>query len=141
MVIVIDSREQLPYEFKGFSVGTAKLDAGDYSIAGHESKVACERKSKADAYGCVGSGRKRFEAALGRLSVVQSPCIVIEADLADFATPPPYTKINAAQAVGSYISWSQKYRIPVFFCGGRAAAERVVIRWLAAYLRHLKEAA
>ena len=47
-VIIIDSREQIPYEFEGSQVGTLK--SGDYSLDGFQDRVAVERKSKADLY-------------------------------------------------------------------------------------------
>ena len=136
-VIVIDTREQLPYTFDGMQTVRLKLDAGDYSLLGHQSHVAVERKSKADAYGCVGGGRKRFERALARLAEVSRPAIVIECSLMDFTVPPPRTRINAAQAVGSYIKWACIYRIPIFWCDDRAQSERVTVRFLLAYLKHL----
>lgn len=138
MRIVIDTREQLPYEFAGFETERAKLNAGDYSLAGFQSRVSVERKSLGDAFACVGGSRKRFVRHLQLLAVLDSPAIVIEASLDIFAQGHPRTRITGAQAVGSFISWSQEYRIPVFFCPDRAYAERVVIKWLAAYLRHVK---
>jgi ERCC4-type nuclease len=135
--IVIDTREQLAYGFDGFFTERRKLDTGDYSLVGYENRVAVERKSKADAYGCVGAGRDRFERCLRRLGEIERPAVVIEADLADFAVPPPRTRITAAQAVGSYVSWSCTYRIPIFFCGTRAYSERVTLRWLMAFLKHV----
>ncbi len=40
-------------------------------------------------------------------------------------------------AVGSYISWSCKYRIPVFWCHNKLYAERITVRFLMAYLKHV----
>ena len=136
--IVIDTREQLPYVFAGFRTERAKLDAGDYSLAGLQSRVSVERKSVGDAYGCVGGGRKRFVRHLQLLAQLASPAIVIEASLDVFAQGHPRTRITGAQAVVSFISWSEEYRIPVFWCPNREYAERVTLKWLAAYLRHLK---
>jgi ERCC4-type nuclease len=137
--IVIDTREpvETAYKFAGFKTVRQKLETGDYSILGHESRVTVERKEHGDAYGVVGANRERFERELERLAKFECPAIVIEADLADFATPPPYTRIVAAQAVGSFVSWSVRYRIPVWFCHGRREAERVTLRILGAYLEHL----
>ena len=135
--IIIDTREQQPYAFAGFNTIVRGLKTGDYSLDGHTDRVAVERKSTEDAYGVIGAGRERFEREVQRLSVFVAPAIVIEGDLADFADPPQYTRITAAQAVGSFISWGTHYRIPVWFCHGRREAERVTVRILAAYLKHL----
>ena len=138
--IIIDTREQLPYEFLGIaSVQRGTLATGDYSLSQHEQSVCVERKSKSDAWGCVGGGRQRFTACLARLGAIGSPAIVIEASLDEFARPPARTRLTAAQAVGAYISWSQEFRIPIFFCPSRAYAERVCLRWLLSYWRHLHD--
>jgi len=131
-----EKRKAQPYTFIGYKTVTRALATGDYSLAGYEDRVTVERKTKEDAYKCVGKARKRFEECLGRLGRLQSPCIVIEASLDDFCVPPSYTKIGAAKAAGSYISWAQEYRIQVFWCPSREWAERVTLKWLMAWWRH-----
>jgi len=135
--IIIDTREQKPYEFSGQQTKRQGLQVGDYSLVGHESACVCERKSKEDAWGCVGGSRSRFRSCLQRLAGVTYPAIVIESDLRDFSVAPARSRLTAAHAVGSFISWSQEFRIPIFFCPNRAYAERVTLRWLLAYWRHL----
>ena len=135
--IVCDTREQKAYEFSGFRTVRKKLDCGDYAWLGHEGECVVERKEKSDAWACVGASRHRFVACLIRLAQVRSPAIVIEASLDDFCNPPSRTRLTPAQAVGAYISWSQEYRIPVFWCPSRAYAERVCLKWLLAFQRHL----
>ena len=133
--ILIDTREQLPYSFRSYESRIATLKTGDYSLAGYEQRVAVERKSKEDAYGCVGANRKRFIECLERLAEIEHPAIVIESNLVDFSIPPSRTRIDQRMAVGSYISWSCKYRIPVFWCDNRAYAEQVVVRYLASFVK------
>ncbi|RPH47035.1 MAG: hypothetical protein EHM91_06585, partial [Planctomycetota bacterium] len=67
--IVVDTREQRPYRFDPqFVVVTRRaLPAGDYSIAGHETAVAIERKSLGDFVTSVIHERERFERELARL--------------------------------------------------------------------------
>jgi len=134
--IVIDTREQRPFTFSGYDSVIATLSTGDYSLLGYEDRVAVERKSKEDAYGCVGTGRRRFIDCLKRLAELDRAAIVIERSIEDFAVPPARTRIDARMAVGSYISWSCQYRIPVFWCESRAYAERVTVRFLAAYVKY-----
>ena len=135
--IIIDTREQLPFTFAGYETRIATLQTGDYSLAGYEDVVAVERKSKEDAYGCVGGGRRRFVECLERLAALDRAAIVIERSIEDFdQNPPPRTRIDSRMAIGSYISWACKYRIPVFWCANRAYAERVTVRFLAAYVKH-----
>ena len=135
--IAIDTREQLRYMFDGYESFRTTLTTGDYSLEGFENRLAVERKNHADAWGCLTEGRKRFERCLERLSALDRAAIVIEASMAEFCVPPPQIKrVNAATAMGSYISWSTKYRIPVFFAENRQWGERVVLRILAAYYKH-----
>ena len=136
--IIIDTREQAPFTLSGYETRIATLKAGDYSLEGYEGKVAVERKSKEDAYGCVGSSRRRFVECLERLASLERAAIVIERGIEDFdQNPPVRTKIDSRMAIGSYISWSCKYRIPVFWCHNRLYAERITVRFLAAYLKHV----
>ncbi len=135
--IAIDTREQLRYMFDGYESYRTTLTTGDYSLEGFESVLAVERKNHSDAWGCLTEGRKRFERCLERLSQLDRAAIVIEASMAEFCIPPPQIKrVNAATAMGSYISWSTKWRIPVFFAENRQWGERVTLRILAAYFKH-----
>lgn len=135
--IAIDTRENLRYMFDGYESFRTTLATGDYSLEGFEDRLAVERKNHSDAWGCLTDGRKRFERCLERLALLDRAAIVIEASMAEFVVPPPQIKrVNAATAMGSYISWSTKYRIPVFFAENRQWAERVVLRILAAYYKH-----
>ena len=141
--IVIDSNEvqgnHLGYRFSGIDSTVKHLETGDYSLEGLEDRVAVERKSKEDAYGCAGKGRTRFMHCMGRLSKLDRACVVIEADLADFAVPPAYTRLSAAQAVGSYVSWMVRFGVPVIFAGNRAYAERVTVRFLEAFEKYCEK--
>lgn len=136
--IIVDSREKNPWSLTGFDTIRGTLHAGDYSLEGYESRVAVERKSKEDAWGCVGGNRRRFVDCLERLAGLDRAAIVIECSLSEFAVKPPYVKrVTAATAVGSYISWSARYRLPIFWADNRHYAERVAVRFLAAYLKHV----
>ena len=148
--ILIDQREKRPYAFDGMETLTTHLKTGDYSIEGLEDRVVVERKSPQDAWGCVGASRKRFVRELERMAEFHRAAIVIEASLAEFAKPPIVEKrdgtiitpsVSVAQAVGSYMSWSVKFGIPVYWCPdaelpGRVYAERITLRFLASYVKH-----
>lgn len=94
--IVVDTREQLPYTFDGLHTDRsapggrrrivvdrriATLQQGDYSLVGHESRVAVERKSLADLFGTLGQGRERFQRELLRLAGLDRAAIVVESSL------------------------------------------------------------
>lgn len=95
-VIVVDTREQLPFAFGGIradashhrrplQVQTVRrcLPAGDYSLAGHETQIAIERKSAADLFHTLGAGRRRFQAELSRLDSYTVAAVIVEADWSD----------------------------------------------------------
>jgi DNA excision repair protein ERCC-4 len=135
--IAIDTREQLRYMFDGYESYRTTLATGDYSLEGFEDRLAVERKNHADAWSMLTGERKRFERCLERMARLDRAAIVIEASMAEFCVPPPQVKrVNAATAMGSYISWSTKYRIPVYFAENRQWGERVTLRVLAAYYKH-----
>lgn len=135
--IVIDTREQLPYKFKD-SV-TKTLKSGDYSLLGLESSVAVERKTKKDAYGSCGKNRVRFEKELVRLSLFDYSAIVIEASLSSLLTPPPYSRMSPLVVVNSFVSWSVKYGIHVFFASNRKCSRNLVQLILGKYWKYRRE--
>ena len=66
MRVVVDSREQAPYDFAGAScyagttVEQGTLSTGDYAPKGLEHLCAVERKSLPDFVACLGRERARF---------------------------------------------------------------------------------
>jgi DNA excision repair protein ERCC-4 len=137
--VAIDTREQLPYAWEGVTCQQATLVAGDYSIIGMESVVAVERKAWPDFYGCLTTGRERFENSLHRLASVRYPAVVIEASMDDFLRPFTYvaaggrrcrSKLPPLVAQNSLLSWGARYRIPMLLCGERSAASRMTLQHL-----------
>lgn len=132
--IAIDTREQRPYEFPGAEVCT--LSSGDYSIVGLINQVAIERKSKADAYSSLGYGRARFRRELERLALFDYAAIVVEDSLPGFLHPPPFSKMSPRSAIGSLLSFSIRYRVPVFFAGDRAHGQALTHKLLQVYFKN-----
>ncbi len=138
LTIVVDTREQLPYAFRGADVDTARgtLASGDYSISGLESEVTVERKSLVDLFGTVGRGRARFERELERMSGMSFAAIVVEATLEDvLRRPPQRARISPRAVVGSLLSWQVRYGVHVVFAGDRRLAESTTLRLLEKYVR------
>lgn len=128
MTILVDTREQRPYEYPG--AVTRTLRSGDYSIEGMEHLVAVERKTKPDAYSSLGRWRDRFERECSRLSGYQYAAIVVESTLPDFLLPQPFSKVYPQSAMCSLLSWSVKYGLPVFFAGDRSHGQAVTFHLL-----------
>lgn len=126
--VVVDSREQRPWEFPGVPTEVRKLEAGDYSVAGLEARVALERKSLVDLYGTVGRGRNRFERELELLSKLDFSAIVIEADLfAIVRRPPRRSRLSPKAVIRSLVAWSQRYGVHVLPAGSRELAQRMAL--------------
>src|SRR4030042_1436470 len=84
MKILIDTREQMPFSFKGYEVEPepATLPCGDYSLPGFQDRVAVERKELNDLIGCLmDDNRARFERELARARHYDLFAVVVEAPL------------------------------------------------------------
>lgn len=137
--IVIDTREQEPY---GFACPTVrqKLDAGDYSVAGHEDAVAVERKTLADFTSTVIHESDRFAAELERLVGHSAACVVVEADLDAVLRGREGRQLRGASpasVLGAAVHITVTYGIPVFWCGTRQAACAFTEQYLRAFVRSL----
>lgn len=145
--IVVDSREQLPYEFSGMEGPAGEtmvvptvvngLASGDYSIEGMEDWVAVERKSMEDLFGSVTWGRDRFEREIERLHDLACPkesaagfaAVVVEATWPEIMAPAEYrpgweNRTDPRSVEGTIVSWSIRYpRVHWWLCGDRRGAE------------------
>ena len=128
--IIIDSREQLPWEFRNLPSEPGTLSAGDYSIKGLEHLIACERKSLDDLLSCVGIHRDRFRRELQRLRAYRFRALVVEADYAQLEAGGWRSKIKPACVLGSLAAWQCQYELPVMLCGSHEAAGRFAERFL-----------
>lgn len=146
--IVIDSREQTPFAFAGLRADARQqyrslvvptvvrgLGQGDYSIVGHEDRIACERKSLSDLFGTLGQGRERFERELHRLQALEWACVVIEAPWRTILSDPPeHSSLNPKTVFRSVVAWQQRFPgVHWWACEDRRMAEvvtfRVLERW------------
>lgn len=142
MKILIDSREQRPFEFASFNVApeTAALPCGDYSLPGFVDRVAVERKSLDDLIGCLkGKDRDRFERELARGGHYELFAVVVESSLADVSRGRYKSEMKPHSALQSIIAFQVRYRVPFLWCGSRKAAEYVTHGLLCKYLREITE--
>lgn len=153
-VVAVDSREQLPWTFQGIIISgrrwiiptkTATLATGDYSIAGHESRLSIERKSVDDLLGSIAAGNRRFRAEHERMADIVKfgqpsggfACIVIEGclstvcDMLDDPLSP--RRIGSEVVLGITASWPMRYQVPWFWSGDRRRAELLTFRIMAKF--------
>ena len=139
MVVIQDSREQLPFTFEheryaDVQIQSGTLNIGDYSLRGLEDKVAVERKSLPDLVQCLGRERSRFERELQRGMALDAFTVVVEASWSDLASGNFRSQINPHAACQSVLAFMARYRLPFLFAGSRAAAEYSVWGFLHQYL-------
>lgn len=127
LVVAVDSREQLPYEFEG--ARTVTLRTGDYSVLGIEDKVAIERKRPEELYACAGRDRERFIHELERLATHQYAAIVVEGTLADLLSS-NWSAVSHRAVINSLVAWSIRYGVHVWLAGDRALAQALTLRLL-----------
>ena len=140
MVIIVDSKEKIPYRFDNFrplpEIKVANLPTGDYTVEGFEDKIVVERKSLIDAFGTFGKGRKRFENELERMVDFEYAAVVIEGDwIQILRNPPARSSFNPKSFYASVIAWQQRYHVHFWACPNRAFAERTTYRILERFLK------
>ena len=138
ITIKIDSREQQPYSFDGpVEVGT--LSTGDYSICGLENHVAIERKTLDDLIGCLTQGREWFERELHRGRALDYFALVVETSLSAIANGQYRSKMLPKSAMQSLLTFSIRYKLPIWFCESRTYAQRVTESLLLKFGREIEK--
>lgn len=142
MKIIIDNREQLPFTFERFTgvvIERGTLPTGDYSLPGHESRIACERKEVSDLIACLqGGNRERFERELARGSCMVHFAVLVEATLEDIGHGRYRSNMKPKAALQSIFAFMIRYRVPFLFCGNRNGAEYVCHSLLSKFLYELE---
>ncbi len=128
---MVDRREKLPL-WEGCK--TATLLTGDYTVDGYHGSIAVERKSLADLFGSLGGKggvrRKRLLREFARLSLMRYGAVVIEGGYPDLFSFPHRGRISAPAVIGSILSWSAAYRVPVWMAGTRVGARNLIKTYL-----------
>jgi len=134
--IIIDTREQTPWEFEHYTTANHKLDTGDYSIQGLEHLFTIERKKSVSEI-ANNITEPRFKDVLQRLQQFQHKFILLEFTLNNVLDYPvgstvPKKMWNTMKITGKYIlkhltEINIKYGIHTIYCGNRDNAEEVAL--------------
>jgi DNA excision repair protein ERCC-4 len=134
--IIVDTREQMPWEFGFHTTSRRKLDTGDYSIEGFENILAVERKKSVSAI-ATNLTESRFPDVLKRLSEIKHNFILCEFTLEEVYKFPegsdiPQSKRDKLRISGKYIvkrliEIQMDYNIPIIFCEDHDLAERYAV--------------
>ncbi len=136
--IVIDSKEQLPYQFpEGINVEVKHLKTGDYSLKGYEDCVGLERKSLDDyVKSLVEPDRTREFKKINRMKQLNLALYLVEGSLEDIANHRYNSGITPESVIGTTASIILDYNIPILFCSNRNIAADVCLRFLRMYYEH-----
>jgi ERCC4-type nuclease len=122
MVIIVDTREKNEYTFGDIVTIRQKLDAGDYSVAGLEDRVAIERKNIDDFVNTVIYHKERFHNELCALARMDFAAIVVEASLSDILEHRYKSGVRPASVIEATISIMLAYRVPIIMASDRQIA-------------------
>lgn len=132
--VVIDTREQLPYEFPvDWPVVRKALPSGDYSLLGHEGALAIERKSLSDLLGCLFTDR--FHRELERLRRYEIAILAIEGNIADIRNN-RFFRGSPQSVLGMLQALPLKYGVHVLFLENREEAQAYIKGILDKYYRY-----
>ncbi len=135
--VVVDTREQDPWEFENLESASGTLQTGDYSIVGLEHLVAIERKSLPDLLGCIGSDRDRFKRELQRLRAYRFRLLVVEATSIEIEAGDWRSKLHPNHVLGSLAAWQAQFGLPVWLGGSHASSAEFAERFLYQCARQL----
>lgn len=134
--IIIDTREQHPWEFPNHATANRKLDTGDYSIEGLENILCIERKNGI-AEIANNMTESRFKDVIERMKTYQHSYILIECDYDQLMNYPigsdvpkktwSKIKISPAFILKFLTELSVQHNIHVIFCGCPSWAEKTAL--------------
>lgn len=147
MIILQDTREQMPFDFSRFpdvAVVRETLPTGDYSLPGFTSgagSIALERKSLDDLVSCLmGANRERFEKELERAAnTISLFSVVVEAGMNDVWTHKYRSRMEPKAVLASLNAFFIRYKTPFLFAGTRKAAEWATHDLLSKHFREIEE--
>lgn len=126
--IVVDTRERRGWDFAGAKL--AKLEAGDYSVAGLEHLVCVERKSLADLVQSLTRARARFFREVQILARRRFAAIVVEAGIPELLAGRYPSGASPESLLGSCMAIHVDFGVPVVFAGDRGHARLWTERYL-----------
>lgn len=132
--IVIDTREQQPWEFSRCVTASKKLDTGDYSLEGYEHLLCIERKK---SVGEIANNivEKRFKDVIERMTNYKYAFFIMEFNMQDILNYPigsnvpkkmwDKLRVSSGFILKVLLEIQLKYNIKILFCGNASDASRV----------------
>lgn len=132
--IIIDTREQQPWEFQNCATASRKLDTGDYSVEGYEDILCLERKKSVSEI-ANNITEKRFIDVINRMKQYKYSFLILEFDLEDILSYPIGSnvpkhmwnkiKISPGFILKHILELQLYHNIKVLFCGCPTNATKI----------------
>lgn len=129
VVVIVDSREQTPWDLSPLKVVPGTLCTGDVALASAPNIARIERKSLDDLLGCVGRDRDRFDREMQRMLSFPIRVLVIEADWTELEQGNWRSKLTPEHVIGSLMGWAAQ-GISIHAAGDHTRAGRHAARLL-----------
>jgi ERCC4-type nuclease len=134
--IIIDTREQRPFQFEGYPVLFKGLTYGDYGLEPNKFKVFIERKELKDFISTLGANYDRFCREINRAKKERAYLVVlVESDFSTILSFDhiPYikriTKVTPDFITHNIRTIMQKYNnIQFLFCKNKDEARNMVLK-------------
>lgn len=134
--IIVDTREQQPWEFENMVKSVSKLDTGDYSLKGLEHILCIERKKSVSEV-ANNITESRFKDVVARMDTFKYAFLLFEFELDDVLAYPVGSnvpkkmwdklKITPKFILKHLIELQLVHNIKVLFCGSPSSAERMAL--------------
>lgn len=134
--IIVDTREQQPWEFENMVKSVSKLDTGDYSLQGLEHMLCIERKKSVSEV-ANNITESRFKDVVARMDTFKYAFLLLEFELDDVLSYPVGSnvpkkmweklKITPKFILKHLIELQLLHNIKVLFCGSPSSAERMAL--------------
>lgn len=122
--IVVDTREQNPWNLEPLQAKKGTLPTGDYGLLDFPEAISIERKELSDFISVIGHGRERFERELMRLKAYDASMVIVEASWQDMEAGNWRSKIKPNVVLQSIASWVSQGHC-IILAGDREMAERI----------------
>ncbi len=133
--IIIDTREQKPWEFPMFRIKRKALKYGDYSVAGYEKQIIIERKSIADLFQSFTKTRSRMVIRLEEMGKFQYSALIVEGDIWDILKGHKRSQVNGRLLFGSVAALCASRGVAFILAGDRLGAQTAAQHLIEGFIR------
>ncbi len=123
ITVLVDTREQAPWDLSPMQTERATLTTGDYTIGGLEHVVCLERKSLPDLVQCAGKHRDRFDRVVNRMLAYPARALIVESTCRRIESGDYDSKVHPNAVIGSLLGWTAM-GLPVVMAGNRRRAAK-----------------